>query len=103
MSYRYKKSWLEIPPPPPPLPSGSVYSNPGYPCAAFADAAGNPLNLTFNELRAILVAKTTPAPNVPHEDLQQAFRDTIRLVPHTHSDVTVDDVAVAFGTRPSPP
>ena len=104
MSYRYKSSRLIIPPPPAPLPSGSVYSNPKFPRADFADAAGNNLSLTFKELRAILVHKTQAIPDVAFDDLRQAFRDTIRITPHTHSDVNIEDIKAAYNpVKPNQP
>ena len=100
MSYRYKKSALIIPPAPPPLPSGSIPSNPGYPIADFYNEAGDKLSLTFNDLRAILVHKSKDMPDIPFTELRSAFRDTIRLVPYTHSDVNNADIAAAYNPPP---
>lgn len=98
MSYIKKQTRLVTPPPRAPLPCGSIYANPPYPCTDFVMADGHTLSLTFNDLRAILVHQTKEAPEIAAEDLRQAFRDSIRITPHTHSDVNIRDITIAYNT-----
>ncbi len=105
MTYKYKSALMVIPPPPPPLePTGSVYANPGLPRADFINAAGHEISLTLKDMRAILVAGTMPHPdNIPFPDLRAGFRAALKLMPHTHSDMTNADVIAAYNSHPDDP
>ncbi len=103
MSYRYKTARLVYPPARAPLPSGSVYYSAPYACADFENDQGQILSLSFNELRDILVHKINTPPAISTPDLKQAFRETIRITPHTHSNVSAHDIAAAYSKDPTPP
>ena len=104
MACKFKSAELVFPPAPPPLPSGSIYANPGYPRATFRDESGAEHTMTLSDLRDVLVHKTRDAPkNIPFCELRAAFRIAITLMPHTHSNTTNADVAAANNPHPDDP
>lgn len=105
MTYNYKAARLVLPPPPPPLePTGSVYANPGIPRADFINAAGQEISLSLKDMRAILVMGTSPRPdNIPFPDLRAGFRAALKLMPHTHNDMSNADVMAAYNSHPDDP
>ncbi len=105
MTYTYKSARLIIPPPPQPLePTGSVYANPGIPRADFINAAGQEISLSLKDMRAILVTGTAPRPDdIPFPDLRAGFRAALKLMPHTHSDLSNADVTAAYNSHPDDP